>query len=296
MRQLMVIGCSFLFLLEPPVEAEKLKVASVQYEIKGGQAVDQIIRRSEKLVQVAVKNGAKVIVFPELNLFDMWPTQGKVDARKLSKRIIREAVPKWRKRVQALAKRYEVLIVGGSYPQPHRGGIGNAALIALPDGTLKEHFKIHLTDFEVKQKWTRGKAPTLVQTPWGRVVVLICYDSEFPSTTQQLVDLKPDLILIPSMTESVEGLRRVRWSALARSVEHHAYVVVTGAVGNPTPDWKMWAQALFVTPQGGLLGGEPALGPYNRAGIAYHTFDMALLGRSREKTKFFPAREQRGEK
>jgi predicted amidohydrolase len=101
------------------------------------------------------------------------------------------------------------------------------------------------------------------------------------------------MILVPSMTESHAGLSRVRATAQARAVEHHAFVVISSTVGRPTDAWVHHGQAAVLAPSDGAFGEPLAQGPNHLPAIVYADLDLEHLRQSRVATGFWPARDAR---
>jgi predicted amidohydrolase len=284
--------------------AEVLAVAAVQYPIRGGLDVTELLARIEHFAAEAQAGGAELVVFPELVVLDLLESavpvigQGAAQAQDAEatqlRRIAREVTPRYFEEIQSSSRRLGVAILGGSAPrETSGGGIVNTALLAFPDGQRVLQDKLFLTPDEAAWGWTYGDRLRVFDAPWGRSTILICYDSQFPSLSQQLSEAAPELILIPSMT-SDHGFFRVRWAAQARAIEHHAYVVVVGTVdAEPTPD-GYHGQAAFLTPQDSGFAGVLAEGPRNREAIVHAKLDLAQLRRSRRAAGLYAARDQVG--
>lgn len=128
-----------------------------------------------------------------------------------------------------LAAEYGLWLLSGSLPALHGGTLVNRAWLCLPDGSS------HPVDKQVLTPWERantplqpGLPPRVFQTVFGRLAVLICYDSEFPVLSAAL---KPDILLVPSTTETLAGLTRVRTAARARALESQCIAVHAPLVG-----------------------------------------------------------------
>jgi len=110
--------------------------------------------------------------------------------------------------------------------------------------------KIFLTPDEITWGWKGGNELKVIHAPWGKLVILICYDIQFAAISAKLSKYNLDLILVPSMTDQ-HGRRRVQWASQARMIEHRAYVIITGTVQSSTTNPDHWGKALFYSPQAG---------------------------------------------
>ncbi|MGI8457160.1 MAG: nitrilase-related carbon-nitrogen hydrolase [Propionibacteriaceae bacterium] len=89
-----------------------------------------------------------------------------------------------------------VLVVG--FCEPDGPDLYNSAAVIDHTGVRHIYRKTHLWDTE-KNIFTPGSAPPAVlDTPAGRLGVLICYDLEFPEMPRQLALAGADLIAVPT--------------------------------------------------------------------------------------------------
>lgn len=141
----------------------------------------------------AVDDGADVVVLPEL------ATSGYVfesldEARSLS---ITPDHEMFSQVGLALAGSSTVAVFG--FCERGDGGlVHNSAAVVTADGVLSVYRKTHLWDTE-KHFFTAGSAlPPVVETPLGRIGVLVCYDLEFAEMTRHLGVHGADLVAVPT--------------------------------------------------------------------------------------------------
>jgi len=275
------------------------RVAAVQYPVLNGRGRTGFLQQLGHFVEKAKKHGARLIVFPELSVMDLVESRDGVasDQAKLA-RIAREDTPEIFKAVIQLSRESGVAILAGSFPRQVQDVSGaaqirNTAFLAFPDGKQILQDKLFLTPDEVAWGWQPGDELRVFEAPWGRTAILICYDSQFPSLSNQVAAFKPEVLLVPSMT-GTKGLERVRWTSQARAVEHHAYVVVAGAVNGKGDRYA--AQAEIVTPQEEGFPGVMATGSLNQEAIVYGDLDLTLLRKSRDLTGLYSTRDQAARK
>jgi predicted amidohydrolase len=280
-----------LLLATTSAASPKVEVVAVQYPIEGNQSGAAIERKVERYIKDAKRSGADVIVFPELLTFDAWPLGDKRSDAAITRFIAADITPGYFKAFACLAKAHGVMIVGGSSPRLDGERVLNTAIVAFADGRVVHQDKIHLTYWEADNGMSGGDTVEVFDTPFGRAVVLICYDVEFPTTSSALIDAAPALWFVPSMTDTIHGLERVRWSAQARAVEHHAFVIVTGTVGTPSKDFPNVGQAAFLTPRREAFAVKVVEGAREKPGLVRATLDTGALAESRKKAKLYPAKD-----
>jgi len=267
------------------------RVAAVQYEIRAQQTVEDVLARVETQVAVAARAEAELVILPELFLFDVWPAEVE-DEPAYVRQVAAEVTPVVLERLAKAAKAHGIAVLVGSVPELREERLYNTAHLYFPDGHEVRQDKVYLTGWGKKVGMTPGEGLEVFEAPWGKSVILVCYDVEIPALSNQLVEARPEVLLVPSMTESEHGLYRVRWAAQARAVEHHAYVVVAGTVGRPSESWRHFGQAAFLTPRDGDFEGVLAEGPRDVEAIVYGDLDLEDLRTSRAKVTFYPAKDQ----
>lgn len=274
----------------------EVRIASVQYEMQGNRTVEQLLAKLEAAVIEGVTAEADCIVFPELVTFDSWrvdevashsvPTQQETEE---TRRIATEITPVFLRGMAALAEEHQVDILAGSTPLIEGSSIFNSAHLFFRDGGSFRQDKLYPTHWELKAGISPGSELATCDARWGKFAILTCYDIEFPDVSSLLVPERPEIIFVPSMTESEAGLQRVRWCAQARSVEHHAFVVVAGTVGRPSESWIHFGQAAFLTPRESQFIDNPRTGHAGQAMVLTHSLNLQALRESRQSTEFNPS-------
>lgn len=270
---------------------KKVRAAAVQYPIEGGKTLDEILKKMEGLITEAKLADADLIVFPELVSFDAWPAVSRAGEPAAIRTIATAITPVLFEQAKRWSSTYGSAILIGSSPRLVGDRIRNSALLAFPDGRTVIQDKVHLTPWEREHGWQAGNQINVFKSPWGLSAILISYDVEFPDVSQALVKARPHVLLVPSMSKTESGLQRVRWAAQARAVEHHAYVVLSSAVGAPASDWKLIGQSALISPREPGFD-EPHEMEKNRPGVVLSDLKTTLLRASRATTRFYPARDQ----
>ncbi len=274
----------------------EVRIAAVQYEIQGNQSSEQLLAKLEAAVEEAVAAKADCVVFPELVTFDTWrvdeieshlvPSLQEIEE---TRRIATEITPGFLRGMAELAEKYQIDILAGTTPRVEGNSIFNSAHLFFHDGSSFRQDKLYPTHWELKAGISPGSELASCDTRWGKIVILTCYDVEFPNISALLVSEQPEIIFVPSMTESDAGLQRVRWCAQARAVEHHAFVIVAGTVGSPSPSWKHFGQAAFFAPRDSRFADNPVTGQLSESMVLTNRLDMQALRESRQSTEFNPS-------
>lgn len=128
--------------------------------------------------------------------------------------------------LRALAARHAVTLAMG-YPERAGEKFYNSCLLATPDGQLSNYRKIQLFSRE-NDLFTPGDAPPpVVETPAGRVGLMICFDWFFPEVARVLA-LKGAQILAHSSNLVLNYCQRAMY---ARSVENGVFSITANRIG-----------------------------------------------------------------
>ena len=103
-----------------------------------------------------------------------------------------------------------------------------------------------------------GGQAVLVDTPWGRLGMTICYDLRFPQLYRSLAQAGAEILAVPAAFTKVTG--EAHWHVLnrARAIENGAVVVAPCAVGAVPGGGGAYGHSLIVSPWGEVLadGGD----------------------------------------
>jgi predicted amidohydrolase len=141
----------------------------------------------------AAARGAGLTVLPELS-DSGYVFAGADEARRLAAPVRgNPTLLLW----QELAARHGTAIVGGFCELGGDGNLYNSAALVDASGTRAVYRKAHLWDAE-KLVFTPGDGePPVVDLPFGRVAMMVCYDLEFPEWVRLPALAGADLIAAP---------------------------------------------------------------------------------------------------
>jgi steroid delta-isomerase-like uncharacterized protein len=209
-----------------------LRIASLAYPVTGPASFDAFADKFTALVAEGAAGGARLLLMPEyacMEVASAFPGAGDVARELASVCALR---PQFLDLFASAARRHGVWLVPGSLPWAEDGRVRNRAPLIAPDGSIKYQDKSVMTRFE-SERWgvQSGNPPATFETPWGKIGIAICYDSEFPNIVRAQTEAGAWLILVPSCTDTIHGFNRVRLSARARALENQCFVAVAPTVG-----------------------------------------------------------------
>lgn len=241
--------------------SEDLKIGAVQ--MATGPNVSANLFEAERLVREAVESGARLVVLPENFAF-----MGKSDQDQLA---LSEADGEGRLQefLARVARQFGIWLVGGTIPLAARDSnkVRAACLVYDDRGErVGRYDKVHLFDvclpgveerYEESATIEAGERVTVLDSPFGRLGVAVCYDLRFPEMFRQMLDAGMELLAIPAAFTALTG--RAHWEILvrARAIENLAYVVAAAQGGFHINGRETHGHSMIVDPWGAVLAQVP---------------------------------------
>ena len=172
------------------------KVAAIQMSCS--RDVKENIDKAEKMVREAAKNGAKIILLPELFERQYFCQERRYDYYSFAKPFEEnDAVL----RLTEVSKELSVVIPVSIYERD-KTTLYNTVVMLDCGKNLGIYRKTHIPDdhfYQEKFYFTPGNTGFKVfETSYGRVGIGICWDQWFPETARSLALLGADIILYPT--------------------------------------------------------------------------------------------------
>ncbi|MDH5378487.1 MAG: carbon-nitrogen hydrolase family protein [Gammaproteobacteria bacterium] len=265
------------------------KVAAIQ--MASGPNVEANLFEVDRLIAQAVEAGAELVVLPE-NFYQMG--MNEADKVKVKERLGEGPVTRF---LAEKAKQKGIWIVGGTAPlessDPKR--IRSACLVFNPQGKCVARYdKVHLFDVSLVDANERynesstieaGEETVVVDTPFGKLGLAICYDLRFPELFRQLLSKGAEVIAVPSAFTAITG--RAHWETLvrARAIENLSYVVAAAQGGYHVNGRETHGDSMIVDPWGNILDRLP-----RGSGVVIAEIDRERLLNTRRN---FPAVDHR---
>jgi deaminated glutathione amidase len=232
------------------------RVAGVQ--MASGPSVAANLNEAGRLVEMAAAEGAKLVALPEyFAIMGMRPTD-KVKAGE------QEGEGPIQAFLSDTARRLKIWLVAGAVPMAAvEGKIYNSCQVFDDSGKMVARYdKIHLFSLALgKERFAEegtiepGKQVKVVDSPFGRLGLSVCYDLRFPELYRAMKDV--DIILVPSAFTETTG--RAHWEALvrARAIENLAYVLAPAQGGYHLSGRETHGDSMIVDPWGTVLDRLP---------------------------------------
>ncbi len=271
-----------------------VKIATAAYDFDWFDSAEDYTRKITAWVEAA--SDCDLLVFPEYGAMELASLGGPKIAADLEASLHEVARHEaLRDQIHAdLAKKHGLYILAASGPVFVESRPFNRAVLFGPEGRIGHQDKQIMTRFE-REDWDVIGNPglRLLDTPFGKIGILICYDSEFPMLGRVLAEAGAEIILAPSCTDTIAGFNRVKIGAMARALEAQCVVVQSPTVGdvdwNPAIDENRGSAAIYA-PSDGLWpeSGIVAEGTLNAPGWVKAEVDLAKVAQSRADGRVLP--------
>lgn len=260
-------------------------VAAIQ--MASGPNVKANLEEAERLIKTAVQQDAQLVVLPE-NFAIMGLSE-------MDKVAIAEAPGQGpiQQFLSQQARKHEIWIVGGTIPIESNvtGKVFSASLLYNDKGEMVARYdKIHLFDVVLeasKESYTEsetiepGDDVVVVDTPFGKLGMAICYDLRFPELFRAMADVGMEICVLPSAFTSLTG--KAHWESLlrARAIENLCYMIAPDQGGYHINGRETHGDSMIIDPWGVVLNRLP-----HGTGVVVSDIDLEKLRKTR---KNFPA-------
>jgi predicted amidohydrolase len=234
-----------------------VRVAAIQ--MASGPNVAANLSEAERLIEQAVANGAKLVALPEY-----FAIMGMKDTDKVGVREVEGRGP-IQSFMSRMAKRHGIWLIGGSVPleASTRDKVRNSCLVYDDKGKqVARYDKIHLFGLDLGNEHYReektiepGARIVVLETPFGRIGLSICYDLRFPELYRAMKDV--DMIMVPSAFTATTGKAHFETLVRARAIENLAYVIAPAQGGYHLSGRETHGDTMIVDPWGVVLDRLP---------------------------------------
>jgi len=247
------------------------KCAAIQ--MASSPHVNANLKIAERLVKEAVDAGAKLVALPE-----NFALMGHHESDKIT---IKE--PEGMGPIQDflanIAKKYAIWVVGGTIPiatdDPNK--VRASCLVFDDQGRrVARYDKVHLFDVDVPESneayresnsIEAGKNPLVIDTPFGKLGVAVCYDLRFPEFFRKMSKQGMELLVIPSAFTEKTGAAHWELLLRARAVENLCYVIAPNQGGIHENGRRTFGHSMIIDPWGVVLDCYKTGGGYVLADI-----------------------------
>jgi deaminated glutathione amidase len=243
--------------LKSAAKDDIVKVAAIQMASSPNVAANLV--EAKRLIEMAAKAGAKLVVLPEyFCIMGLKDTDKVAISEKPNDGPVQHFLSK-------TAKAFKLWIIAGSVPMQSSQSkkIRNSCLVYNEKGEqVARYDKIHLFGLDMgtehyheENTIEAGDSVVAIDTPYGRIGLSICYDLRFPELYRAMGEV--DMIVVPSAFTETTG--KAHWETLvrARAIENLCYVVASAQGGYHLSGRETHGNSMIVDPWGVVLDRLP---------------------------------------
>lgn len=238
-------------------QVNAFKVAALQ--MASGPSVAGNLSEARRLIENAVAQGARLVVLPEFFSIMGMKDSDMVAAREQQGSGVMQNF------LSEMARKHSIWVVGGSIPlvanAPNK--IRNTCLVFDELGKqVARYDKIHLFNLDLGNEHYHeantieaGNQVVVVDSPFGRIGLAICYDLRFPELFRAMKNV--DIVVLPSAFTATTG--KMHWETLvrARAIENLTYVIAAAQGGYHVNGRETHGHSMIVDPWGRVLDELP---------------------------------------
>jgi deaminated glutathione amidase len=234
-----------------------IKIAAIQ--MASGPQVSANLNEAERLIEVAANQGAKLVALPEYFAIMGLKETDKVAVREEEGKGPIQAF------LSKMAKKHKIWLIGGSVPLTSNfaNKVRNSCLVYDDKGKqVARYDKIHLFGLDLgnehyheEKTIEAGSDIQVVDTPFGKIGLSICYDLRFPELYRAMGEV--NMIIVPAAFTDTTG--RAHWETLirARAIENLCYVIAPAQGGYHLSGRETHGNSMIVDPWGVILDRLP---------------------------------------
>ncbi len=265
------------------------KCAAIQ--MASSPNISSNLTEAERLIAEAAQAGAKLVALPE-----NFALMGQSEHDKIEHKETDGAGP-IQEFLANTAKKYAVWIIAGTMPiaAKDENKVMAACLIYNELGErIARYDKIHLFDVQVpgsdevyreSDTITKGTTPLVIDSPFGKLGIAICYDLRFPEQFRMMQAQGMEVLILPSAFTQKTGAAHWELLLRARAVENLCYVIAPNQGGFHVNGRQTFGHSMIIDPWGTILDCKKT-----NAGTVSAEIDLVRLHKTRES---FPVLQHR---
>lgn len=246
----------------PSIESTQARIAAQQNAFKvaaiqmaSGPKVEGNLNEARRHIEKAVELGARLVVLPEFFAIMGMDEQEKIKVREQAGQGLIQQF------MSDIARKYKIWLIGGSIPlaatDPNK--VRNSCLVFDETGTqVARYDKTHLFNltlgneaYNEAKTIEAGNQVVVVDSPFGRIGLAVCYDLRFPELFRAMKDV--DIIVLPSAFTATTG--KMHWEPLvrARAIENLSYFIAAAQGGYHVNGRETHGHSMIVDPWGRVM-------------------------------------------
>lgn len=231
-----------------------MKVACLQ--LSSNDNYKKSTSQAISLIKKAIKKNCDLIITPEAT------TIISSDVKDYKKYTYTMNSDPFLKKIKKIALEKKIWILIGSLFVKYKNKLRNRSVIINPSGKISAYYdKINMFDVKLNCKeiyqeskiFEPGKKLKVVNLPWGKLGLSICYDLRFPELYRNLSRKNLNFISVPSAFTKTTGKRHWLTLLRARAIENFCFIFAPNQIGKNTKKRTTFGSSVIISPDGKIL-------------------------------------------
>jgi deaminated glutathione amidase len=250
--------------------------------MRSGRSPGDNLAAATRLIEQARDGGADYVLTPEMtNVME-------IDRERLFATIVPEEEDASLVTFRELARTLGLFVhVGSLAIKVSHDKAANRSFLIDPRGDIVARYdKIHMFDVDLKggesyresRNFRAGDLAVVVDLPWGRLGLTVCYDLRFPALYRALAEAGASFLTIPSAFTRQTG--EAHWHVLtrARAIETGSFVFAAAQGGKHENGRETYGHSVVIDPWGRIVA-EGDIEP----GVVFADIDPADVAAARAR-------------
>lgn len=225
-----------------------MKIAMAQMSMT--ESINENMEKSMEYCRKAA--GCDLLFFPEIQLTPFFPQYKGLNADKYCLKPESKEINLFRE----MAKINDMYISPNIYLEI-KGKRYDTSLLIEPSGNIAEYAKmVHIAQakqFYEKDYYTPSDDGfKVVDTPYGKIGIVICYDRHLPESIRSCTLMGADLIIIPTANTKAEPMEMFEWEIRVQAMQNQVFIAMCNRVGTEG-EMDFSGQSIVVDPYGDIL-------------------------------------------
>ncbi|MFI3225907.1 MAG: carbon-nitrogen hydrolase family protein [Clostridia bacterium] len=262
-----------------------MKIALIQMKVTVNN--DENIKNATDKIKQATKNGAQMVVLPEMFCCPYETSCFPVYAQKEGGENFIA--------MSKVAKECGIYLVAGSMPENDNGKTFNTSYVFDKNGEkIAKHRKMHLFDISVEggqhfmesETLSAGSEIVTFDTEFGKFGLQICFDIRFPELSRVMALEGVQAIIIPAAFNMTTG--PAHWELLfrARALDNQIFMIGTSSARDMQSSYHSYANSIIASPWGDVLARLD-----EKEGTLYYDLDFEYNQNIRKQLPLLSARK-----
>lgn len=210
-------------------EEKSMKLAMAQMSNAG--TVERNLKKSIDAIRTAAREGADLILFPEVQLTEFFPQYPGGDATSYGLEIDSETV----NNIRTACREGGIAAVPNIYLMENEKYYDASILIDRNGEIVGVQKMVHVAQaeqFYEKDYYTPSDTGFQVfDTEHGRIGIVVCFDRHYPESVRTESLMGADLILVPTVNTKSEPLEIFEWEIRIQAFQNSVVVAMCNRVG-----------------------------------------------------------------